>query len=144
MDEKDILSRLWEEIKLRQEHYWSSFNRFALVIITINIVPYLRPELVGQLGHLILAFPITSLLISSVCTWLLGAEYQRLRMVRNAYDERIQRLCEIPRMPRRTVWDRIVAKRIGSATSVLWGIGFIALSLINLVILLTYPPSRPS
>ena len=139
MDEKDILSRLWEEVRLRQDHYWSSFNRFALAIITINVVPYVKPELGGQLGGLVVAFPATSVLISLVCTWLLGAEYQRLRMVRNAYDERFSKICEIPRMPLDTPWHRLVARRIGSATSVLFGIGFTALSLANVVALLLFP-----
>ena len=50
MEDKDILACLWEEVKVRQEHYWSRFNRFALAIITINVVPYVKPELGGQLG----------------------------------------------------------------------------------------------
>ncbi len=44
-DEKNILSCLWQEIALRQEHYWSSFKRFALAAVTINVVPYVKPEL---------------------------------------------------------------------------------------------------
>ena len=99
MEDKDILACLWEEVKVRQEHYWSSFNRFALAIITINVVPYVKPELGGQLGLIVVAFPATSILISLVCTWFLGSEYQRLRMVRNAYDERFNKICPIPRMP---------------------------------------------
>ncbi len=139
MEEKDILACLWQEVKLRQEHYWSSFNRFALAIITINIVPYLKPELGDQLGRLIAVLPATSVLISLVCTWLLGSEYQRLRMVRNAYDDRVNRICSIPRMPLDTWLERLVARRIGSWTSVLFGIGFTALSLANIAAVLLFP-----
>ena len=142
MEDNAILACLWEEIKLRQEHYWSSFNRFAVAIITINVVPYVQPDLVGTLGSIVLAFPIVSLAMATVCTWFLGAEYQRLRMVRNAYDDRIAKHCSVPRMPRKTLWDRLVAKRIGSATSILWGVGLAGLSVINLLILSMYAPQQ--
>jgi hypothetical protein len=35
LNENDVIEGLWEEYKLRQSHYWSSFDRFGLMIITI-------------------------------------------------------------------------------------------------------------
>ena len=139
MDESEVLGRLWEEYKLRQEHYWSSFNRFGFAIVTINIVPYLMPDLITQLDTMIALFPASASLLSLVCTVYLGSEYQRLRMVRKAYDDRFLLFGEIPRMPLETWWERLVARRIGSATTVLFGIGLTLFSILNLWALLKLP-----
>lgn len=138
MKSKEILERLWEEMKLRQEHYWKSFNRFAIVIITINVVPYVRPEIVGPLDRIVHAFPIMAFLIAIVSTWYLGSEYQRQSMVRKAYYDLLSKECKIPRMPLGNWWEKLVAKRVGSATSLLFGFGFTGLSIVNFIILLLY------
>ncbi len=137
--EEQVLQALWDEYELRQTHYWSSFNRFALAILTVSVIPYVKPDLASMLGKLVAVFPVVSLLISLASSWLLGAEYQRLRMVRQKYDELLGSKYQIPRMPRDTVWERLVALRIGTATSVMFGIGFVLLSLINLIVLLAIP-----
>ena len=132
MEKREILSFLWEEIKLRQEQYWSSFNKFGLVIITISFAPYLWPDIANQYGDSVLIFPVASLILTFVCTWYLGAEYRRLRMVRKAYENLLFEECTVPRMPLNSLWDKLVALRIGLATSVIWGICFTAVSLFNL------------
>ena len=138
MERKDILSFLWDEYQLRQQHYWSTFNRFGLAIVTINIVPYVKPDILAPLGSLALVFPFTSLVLSIVSTWLLGAEYQRLRMVRQKYDELLGEDGKIPRMPLKTWRDRRVATPIGSLIAIMFGLGFTAFSLLNAVVLWLY------
>jgi hypothetical protein len=46
-----------------------------------------KPDVVKPLGKLVLVFPVVGILLSLACCWFLGAEYQRLRMVRQKYDE---------------------------------------------------------
>jgi hypothetical protein len=133
---REILNFLWEEVKLRQEQYWSSFNKFGLVIITISFAPYLWPNIALQYGKYILILPIASFVLTLVCTWYLSAEYQRLYMIRNAYEELRSEECAIPRMPQNYFWEKLIAIRIGSATSVIWGICFITVSICNLFIFL--------
>lgn len=132
MNKQEILRFLWEEIKLRQEQYWSSFNKFGLVIITTSFAPYLWPNIANEYGNSVLIFPVASLVLTFVCTWYLGAEYQRLSMVRKAYEDLLFKECKIPRMPRNSLWEKLVAVRIGSTTSIIWGICFIAVSIFNL------------
>jgi len=140
MNELDVVKQLWEEIKLRQEHYWSSFNRFALAILTLIAIPYVKPDLSERLGRAVLVFPLVALVLAVVCTWYLAAEYQRLRMVRQAYDSLFGPYSKIPRMPRSSRWERLVAHRVGSATSIIFGFGFGILSLGSLAVLLSQLP----
>lgn len=135
MDRNDTLNHLWEEIKFRQEHYWSSFNKFGLVNITVMVIPFIRPEIVELLGKAVIIFPSISLILSCICMWYLAAEYQRLRMVRRKYEEILSEDCMIPRMPRETRWERMIAARIGSRTSTIWGFSFIFASVSTIIIL---------
>jgi hypothetical protein len=96
----------------------------------------LFPAISNEFKNSILIFPIAALILTLVCTWYLGAEYQRLRMVRKAYEDILFTECSIPRMPRHSLWDKFVAIRIGSATSIIWGFCFTAVSVFNLIVLL--------
>ena len=138
-DDSYIAERLWDDLKFRQSHYWSSFNRFSLAIILINISPYIRPEVAEPLGKMIFAFPMTALLLSIICTWYLGAEYQRLRMLREAYERILQYGDIVPRMPKNGIWNKLVSLRMGATTSVTFGAGFSIVSIINYIVLWSYP-----
>ncbi|MEA3224395.1 MAG: hypothetical protein U9Q07_00475, partial [Planctomycetota bacterium] len=100
------------------------------------IIPYVKPDIVDILGGLVVVFPFSTFLIALLATWLLGAEYQRMSMIRMKYDELLGPTYEIPRMPNETRRQKIVAFRIGSILSLLFGIGFTLLSLVNLAVLL--------
>jgi hypothetical protein len=136
---QDLSDRLWEELAFRQSHYWASFNRFSLSIILINISPYIRPEIAEPLGKMIFAFPIVALLLSLVCTWYLGSEYHRQSMVRDAYNKIIRYDELVPRMPTDGLWNRIMASRMGHKTSMIFGIGFTVISIVNILVLLYFP-----
>jgi len=139
MNDKDLSERLWDELTFRQSHYWSSFNRFSLAIIVINISPYIRPEIAEPLEEMIYVFPFIALIISIVCTWYLGAEYQRLNMVRKAYNKVIGYAEIVPRMPTDGLWNKFVAKKMGAMTTFTFGVGFSGISILNYVVLLNFP-----
>lgn len=132
----DATRLLWDEYKLRQTHYWGSFNRYALTIITISVIPYIKPDLVEPLGMMVLVFPAVGLMLSLACCWLLGAEYQRLRMVRERYDELLTDQFQPPRMPIEGLWNRLVAQRIGNVTSLMFGLGLSLFEVVNSLLLL--------
>ncbi len=137
MDQEQAANLLFDEYKTLREHFWSSLNRYGLAILTVSAIPYVQPSIAKPLGKLIAFFPVAAFLLSLASTWLLGAEYQRLRMVRERYLELLTSQYEPPKMPRDTWWQRLVAHRIGTTTSVIFGLGFTILSIINLVVLLT-------
>ena len=113
MDKKDTLTFLWNEFDLRQQHYWRIF------------------------GKLVLAFPLSAFVLSLFSSWLLGAESQRLRMVKQKYDELSDQ--GVPRMPRDTWWERRLAMRLGSSIAMLFGVGLTAFSVLNAFVLWAYP-----
>jgi hypothetical protein len=113
--------------ELRQQHYWKTFDRLGLVIVAINIVPYVKPDIRVLLGKLVLAFPIASLALSLFSSWLLGAEYQRLRMVYKQYERILGP--EIPRMPRDRWWEKLCANPIGLRIALFFGAGLSSFSL---------------
>jgi hypothetical protein len=92
------------------------------------VVPYVKHDTVPALGRLVLVFQVAAFVIALACTWLLGAEYQRLLMVRKKYEE-LGSAYEIPRLPLETFWQRLVAKPIGTASSIMFGVGFTLLSI---------------
>lgn len=134
MDEKESINFLWEHYKMRQNHYWSSLNRFGLAILTVLVAPYLKPEIVGKLGNAVIMFPFIGFLLTFVSTWLLGAEYQRLAAVKRKYDESFPKDFRIE-YPNDTLWQRLVGKNIGKTMTFVFGVGFAVLSLINFAVL---------
>jgi hypothetical protein len=138
MNDEDVIKLLWQEYELRQKNYWNYFNRFTLAIVTISIIPYVKPDVKDTLGKLIVVFPFATFLIALLAMWLLGAEYQRMSMIRKKYDELLGPKYQIPRMPEKTCWQKIVKYPIGSILSLLFGIGFTLLSLANFIVLKFY------
>lgn len=142
MSENNDLSKneatklLWEEYQLRYTNWWSMFNRFSLAILTITVIPYVKPDILKPLGMLIIAFPAISLLLTMVCTWLLGAEYQRLDMVRQKYDTLLTEKYQPVRLPTKTWLQRLLAKRIGTQIVLLFWAGFMLVSIANLFMLI--------
>lgn len=137
----DAAKLYWEEYKLRQTHYWSSFNKFMLAVITIDVIPFVRPEIRTQLGNLTYFFPGIAVAVSLACMWLLGAEYQRLQSVRRKYDDLLGP--ENQRGPLETegTWNELTEKPIGRVTSLGFGLGLIALSVITGIALWQQAPA---
>ena len=131
LGKKEIIDCLWRDYELRQKHYWTSFNRYGVAIIFILIAPYIKPENIKLLGMWVVIFPVVGLLLSLLSTWLLGAEYQRLRAVKEKYDSIFYKgTCEI-RYPNDTVFHKLFAKRIGDVTVLIFGAALVILSAVD-------------
>ena len=138
LNKNEAIKLLWDEYNLRYTNYWSMFNRFALAILTITVIPYIKPDIVKTLGMLIIVFPIISFLLTLACAWLLGAEYQRLDMVRIKYDELLTEKYQPVKLPTKTLLQQLLAKRIGTRIVLLFLIGFTLISVANFIILIYF------
>ena len=136
-EKQHALTLVWEEYKFRQAHYWSSFNRFSLAIIAIQIFPYLRPEVVKPLGTMVVVFPSLALLLTIFCTWLLGAEYERLRVVKASYDKLMKSYVKREYIPE-GLWQWVFTRRVGTTTTLAFIIGMTLLSIVSAVLLLNF------
>ena len=126
---------LWDEWKYRHDRFWRSLFRFASAVIIVSIVPYVKPELIEKLGNVIVVFPVLAILISLGACWLLAAEYQRLRMVGKRYDD-LRGNYVPPRMPSKKWWQKVLKWSIGWVVALSFGIAFVALSIVNIFVLL--------
>lgn len=121
-----------DEYMMRQSHWWSLLNRFALLIVSVNMAPYIYPPIMIHTGKSVLVFPALAFGLSLFATWLLAAEYERLRIIKVEYDALMNLSRESPTA---TLAQRIVKMRIGMVVSGVYGLGFTGVSLINGAIL---------
>jgi hypothetical protein len=139
LEPREAIHYLWEEYKMRQAHYWASFNRFALAIITVLVIPYIKPENVESFGRSILFLPIFGLILSLTSTWLLGAEYQRLRSAKDRYVDLLAEDYK-PKYPvaknlLQRIYFTIFGLPIGYITVSMFGFGLSALSIADYFLL---------
>lgn len=131
---EEALNYVWEDYKLRQTHYWASVNRFGLAIIALLVVPHVQlnnaPALKGNLWFL----PLVGLALSVAASWLLGAEYQRLRSAKQMYEQLLTGEYT-PRHPRGRFVYWVFGRSIGIATTLLFSLGFVTLSIVDFVML---------
>jgi uncharacterized membrane protein AbrB (regulator of aidB expression) len=73
---------LFEEFKYLHNQFWEAFYKFGLIIVTVNIIPYIKPDIIKVLQSKIVIFPVTGLLITLVASWILVARYQRISKVK--------------------------------------------------------------
>jgi hypothetical protein len=135
MENIDGIKILWEDYKMRQAHYWNSLSRFTLAVITLWVLPYVRPDIVKALGLFVLIFPAIAFLLSVASTWLLGAEYQRLRAVKQRLDSLANGMFTLD-YPTERWCHRCFSTSIGFVTTWLFGISSCVLSLIDGAMLL--------
>jgi hypothetical protein len=131
---EEALRYTWEDYKLRQTHYWASVNRFAVAVITLLVVPHLQLAGVAALKDTLWFLPTIGMGLSVAATWLLGAEYQRLRSVKLKYEWLMTPLYT-PIHPTKTRWQRICGGNIGMVTTLLFGVGFVGLSIVDFFLL---------
>lgn len=142
LNRHEVLKLLWNEYKLRYANYWGLFNRFSLAVLTVTVIPYIKPDIVEPLGKLIIIFPVISFVLTLVCTWLLGAEYQRMNMVRLRYDDLLTKRYKPVKLPTQTFIQKLLAKRIGTKMVLIFLIGFSLISIVNFL-LLVYGTIKP-
>jgi hypothetical protein len=135
MQEHEVIKIFWEDYKMRQAHYWSSLTRFTLAIITLWVLPYIRPDVVRLLGLLVLIFPAIALLLSVASFWLLGAEYQRLQAVKRRIEGFSDGVFKLT-YPSERWWHKFFGAPIGTITTWVFGFVFVALSLLDICLLI--------
>lgn len=78
---------LLDEWKWRQDHCWTSLRQYSVAAVAVSIAPYVKPDLIGSLGHFIFIFPILGWLIFVVAAWFFASEYVRSKPVEVRYHE---------------------------------------------------------
>ena len=82
----DMLKMHWENYQMRQSHVWKSLERLIFAIVTLWAIPFIKPDLFKE-KYIIFLFPVVALFLSIVGLILLKAEYRRLRIVIERFDE---------------------------------------------------------
>ena len=134
MDEKQAIDLLWDEWKYRHELFWKSLFRWGGAVITLWIIPFLKPEVFKPYPIVSLLFPAMGFLLSLFSAWLLGAEQRRFAMVNQKYHE-LRGAFLPPRVPRLTRLDRLYALPIGAKVVPLYALLFGVLSVVVGVLL---------
>ena len=124
---------LLDEWKFRQQHCWNSLRQYGLAAVTVSIVPYLKIDIFGQLGKVVLVFPAVGWLLALAAVWLFAAEYVRCYPVEHKYQELLFRY--YPPKPTLTSWKMVLEKKIGWSTIYIFLIGFTALALMDGILL---------
>jgi hypothetical protein len=68
---------LLDEWKFRHQHSWTSLRQYVIAAVTISIVPYIKTDLIPNLGSTVLLFPFVGWLMSVGAILLFAAEYVR-------------------------------------------------------------------
>jgi hypothetical protein len=113
MENEKAAALLWDEWKYRHDLFWRSLYRYAGSVITLWIIPFLKPEVFKPFPAATLLFPVLALFLSVFSAWLLGAEQRRFAMVNAKYDELRQEFLP-PRMPKEGLVDKLFAARVGA------------------------------
>ncbi|HEX5727085.1 MAG TPA: hypothetical protein VFX98_16530 [Longimicrobiaceae bacterium] len=125
---------LFEEWRLRQEHFWSSLFRWGGVVVALTIVPYLKPELATQLQGAVLLFPCLAAFMGLFGAWHLASEYARQRVVAAMLDEVRQHFTP-PWTFGRKWWHRPLQLSVGWAAPVVMLVGAVYISSWNFLLL---------
>jgi len=72
MDEKQAIDLLWAEWKYRHDLFWKSIFRWAGAVLTLWVIPFLKPEVFKPWPKVALAFPILAFLLSLFSAWIIG------------------------------------------------------------------------
>lgn len=83
---KEIMQFHWENYKMRQSHFWRSFERLILAVVTLWAIPFIKTSLIEN-KYIVVFFPTVALLLSYIGRKLLKAEYSRLMAVMNKLKE---------------------------------------------------------
>jgi hypothetical protein len=127
MDESQAIDLLWDEWKYRHALFWTFLFRWAGAVVTLWVIPFLKPEIFTPVPKLALVFPALAFALTLFSTWLLGAEQRRFAMVNQKYEE-LRRDHRPPRMARDTFLDRLFAAPIGAGILWLYCLAFATVS----------------
>ena len=134
MDEKQAIALLWDEWKYRHGLFWRLFVRCAGSVITLWVIPFLKPDVFKPFPFVSLVFPLLAFVLSVLSVVLFFGEQRRFAMVNEKYNE-LRRCYEPPRWPKRGFVNRLASLEIGVVLVWFYGVGF-ALASIGVGVLL--------
>lgn len=76
---------LWEEWKYRHSLFWKSLNLWGAAFVFLSITPYVKTDILLNLGRGVLVFPLFAELLAICAAWHLAAEYARFKLVNEKY-----------------------------------------------------------
>lgn len=125
----ELLQVTWDEYRYRHSHFWNAFYRFGFFVIFVSAIPHMERDVAERLWQPL--FPVAAFLLTIVATYILHSENARLAKV----SERLNALRFIPRLPKDTRAQKIIASPIGAYIS--WCFFFVltGLSVLNYFLL---------
>ncbi len=87
MSEIEKANHIWAEFEYHHDHFWRSFYRLTAAVVAVIIIPYapfVPSSFRSDLGDSILMFPLIGVSVGVFGSWLLMAEYWRLKKVSRA------------------------------------------------------------
>jgi hypothetical protein len=138
---------LLDEWKFRHQHSWTSLRQYAIAAVTVSIVPYVKTDLIPNLGRTVLLFPFVGWLIFVAAILLFAAEYVR------CYDAEVQYYwllgSDLPEQKATQTFKELFFRSIGQMTISVLLVMTWMLSIANAIFLnellgvLGKPPSLP-
>jgi hypothetical protein len=128
---------LWEEWSYRHELFWRSLYRWGGATVAVSIVPYVNPDLIKDLGVVVLVFPFLSFSISIFAAWHLSAEYARLTKVTEKLREVQGRYAPQPIDTENLIIRLILRLKIGWVVPISFIVVAIPLSVLNAILLIS-------
>jgi hypothetical protein len=79
IDEEQAIQLLWEEWKYRHDLFWRLLFRWAGAVITLWIIPFIKPEVFKPFPRTALLFPVVALFVTVFSAWgaLVGTDTVR-------------------------------------------------------------------
>lgn len=81
-ESKNLAQLYYTEWEYRHKFYWSYLYKWYAAIVIVQVVPYIKPEIIFILGNGIFIFPIISTILTIIATWHLLAEEKRVVFTR--------------------------------------------------------------
>jgi hypothetical protein len=126
-EQVEMAKLYWEEFSYRHAHYWSMFFRFAFAILFMLAFPFIHPEEVQYFKRYTAIFPMIAILLSLAASWLLAAEYERIRATYQKYSELRSAKYNPPEISERGA-RKLLRMRIGTVVTLFFLFGLLSLS----------------
>lgn len=133
-DNVEMIKLYFEESKYRHEHFWSLFFKFSNSILFLIAVPYVRPQEFTLLVDYDLVFPVLGGFLSVIAAWILAAEYERIRVTDQKYNELKPEPYKQIGM-KLTGIRKVLKHRVGTVVTFTFLFGFLIASIFDFIIL---------
>jgi hypothetical protein len=139
----DACRLLLDEWKWKHQHCWTVLRQYGLAAVTVSIVPYVKPDLITDLGKPVVLFPALAWTLVLFASWLFAGEYIRCKAVETQYYLLlgVARPSDIGMICWRNTF---IGQPIGLTTLYLFTLGGGVLSIVNAYVLNLLIQSRES